>query len=96
MVFRMYETLMGAAAVPCGRVQVSPRGQRHPRSLRHRAVADASSPGSAGSGERVIVIGAGVGGLATAGRLARAALDVTVLEKNAEVWPAACLAAINT
>lgn len=35
-------------------------------------------------GQRVIVIGAGAGGLATAGRLARAGLDVTVLEKNAE------------
>jgi phytoene desaturase (3,4-didehydrolycopene-forming) len=81
---------MGPAAVSCRRVQVSPRGLRHPRPLRLGAVADASAPLPAGSGERVIVIGAGVGGLATAGRLARAGLDVTVLEKNAEVCPA-CL-----
>ena len=33
----------------------------------------------------MVVIGAGVGGLATAGRLARAGLDVTVLEKNEQV-----------
>ncbi|KAH9817696.1 hypothetical protein DFH28DRAFT_1081292 [Melampsora americana] len=32
--------------------------------------------------KKVIIIGAGVGGLATAARLARAGLDVTVVEKN--------------
>lgn len=35
----------------------------------------------------VIVVGGGVGGLATAGRLARKGLRVTVLEKNQEVGP---------
>lgn len=41
---------------------------------------------AAGSDQKsVIVIGAGVGGLATAGRLARQGLDVRVLEKNGEV-----------
>ncbi|MBW0460951.1 hypothetical protein O181_000666 [Austropuccinia psidii MF-1] len=35
-----------------------------------------------GSKKKVIIIGAGVGGLATAARLAKAGLDVTVLEKN--------------
>ena len=37
------------------------------------------------SNPTAIVVGGGVGGLATAGRLARAGLSVTVLEKNAEV-----------
>lgn len=44
---------------------------------------------------RVIVIGAGAGGLATAGRLARAGLDVQVLEKNAEVRTALRMAALG-
>lgn len=34
---------------------------------------------------RVIVVGGGVGGLSAAGRLSRAGLSVTVLEKNIKV-----------
>lgn len=40
---------------------------------------------SRGDKGQVVVVGAGIGGLATAGRLARAGFSVTVLEKNAEV-----------
>lgn len=47
------------------------------------APSDAHSA-SLADGARVIVVGGGIGGLATAGRLARAGFDVTVLEKNAE------------
>ena len=38
--------------------------------------------------KRVVVIGAGVGGLTTASVLARAGLDVTLLE--AHVYPGGC------
>ncbi|KAI3436703.1 hypothetical protein D9Q98_006118 [Chlorella vulgaris] len=38
-----------------------------------------------GAGTKAIVIGGGAGGLAVAGRLARAGLDVHVIEKNEEV-----------
>ncbi|KAA1095672.1 hypothetical protein PGTUg99_021704 [Puccinia graminis f. sp. tritici] len=40
------------------------------------------SPSASGDKKKVIIIGAGVGGLATAARLAKAGLDVTVVEKN--------------
>lgn len=44
--------------------------------------------GQGGEPTRVVVVGGGVGGLATAGRLAAAGgFDVTVLEKNAQVTP---------
>lgn len=40
--------------------------------------------GQGGRPSSVIVIGGGVGGVAVAGRLAKAGLQVTLLEKNAE------------
>ena len=39
-------------------------------------------------GKRIVIIGAGIGGLTTAALLARAGLDVTVLE--AHVYPGGC------
>ena len=51
------------------------------------SAAAATIPGTAAAAATVdvIVIGGGVGGLATAGRLAKAGLSVTVLEKNSQV-----------
>ena len=37
--------------------------------------------------KKVIIIGAGIGGLATAARLAKYGYHVTVIEKNAEIVP---------
>ncbi len=42
--------------------------------------------------KHAVVIGGGVGGLAAAGRLAKAGLAVTLLEKNADVSQAAAVA----
>jgi hypothetical protein len=42
---------------------------------------------SAKSQKKAVVIGGGIGGLVTAGRLARDGLDVTLLEQNSEVSP---------
>ncbi|MBX3013585.1 MAG: FAD-dependent oxidoreductase [Caldilineaceae bacterium] len=46
------------------------------------------TPSVVRSPQRVVVIGAGIGGLTTAARLARAGLDVTVLE--AHIYPGGC------
>lgn len=40
---------------------------------------------AAQAARKVVVVGAGVGGICLAGRLARKGFDVTVVEKNAEV-----------
>ena len=65
------------------------RGHRKHAARRVFAIlpANAESAGAfvSADGARVVVVGAGIGGLATAGRLARAGFSVTVLEKNAEV-----------
>ncbi len=49
------------------------------------------SPSPTGSGPRIVVIGAGVGGLAAAGLLARGGAQVTLLERHARVGGRASL-----
>ena len=59
---------------------------RRPGPAHRQRAARLTIHAAAGSDQKsVIVIGAGVGGMATAGRLARQGLDVRVLEKNGEV-----------
>jgi len=68
---------VGAAALSFG---AAPSGATAPAGS--SAEFPAPAPGSAPNGKTAIVIGAGVGGLAMAGRLARAGFDVRLLEKN--------------
>ena len=70
-------------------MRLNHQGSSHFRAApcwQHRSCAPtAAGGGAANATTRVVVIGGGVGGLSVAGRLSRAGLEVTVLEKNAEV-----------
>lgn len=64
------------------RRSAAPRSRRELTRCVQTAPASTESSASAGSGKTAVVVGAGVGGLAMAGRLARAGYKVQLLEKN--------------
>ena len=70
--------------------RAAPCRQRRRCSSGPAATAATADATAAAAATRVVVIGGGVGGLSVAGRLARAGLEVTVLEKNKEVGCCVC------
>ena len=54
------------------------------------AAAAAATTVTSSGPKRAIIVGGGIGGLVTAGRLAKEGFSVTLLEQNEEVWAAGC------
>lgn len=62
--------------------------QRVTASAASARAAEPGAPAAAGAGKSAIVVGAGVGGLVVAGRLAKEGVRVTLLEQNDRVGAA--------
>ena len=66
------------------------RGHRHIHTRRPYSIAMASSetnPKNRRAAKSAIIVGGGIGGLVTAGKLAKEGLQVTLLEQNEQVGP---------